>query len=74
MPQLTWSEWYAIIAVGALLLATLVNIPALTLGTAALGLIAGAVVSRRSPLTRAGMAAMFGFVAAAGIAAFALLR
>jgi hypothetical protein len=71
---LTWSEWYAILAAGALLLATLINIPALTLGIAGVGLIAGTVVSRRSPLTRAGMVAMLGFAVAAALAALTLLR
>jgi hypothetical protein len=74
MNRFTASEWYAIASVAALLLAAALNRPPLTLALAGVGLVAGAFVARRGPLSRAGIMSMAGFAAAAALAAFTLLR
>jgi hypothetical protein len=74
MVKPTASEAYAMFAAAILLLVAIINRPPVTLGVAAAGLIAGAVLARRGPLSRAGMIALAGFAAAGALGAFALLR
>jgi len=74
MARLSSSEKYALISVVALLAAAILNIPALTLSIALVGLPVGLFLLRREALTRAGVLAIAGFTVAGLLALFALIR
>ena len=74
MARLTATEIYAIVSVVALLVTAALNIPALSLGIALIGLPAGLLLLRRNSLTRAGTLAIIGFAIAGALAVFALIR
>jgi hypothetical protein len=57
-----------------LLVTAALNIPALSLGIALIGLPAGLLLLRRNSLTRAGMLAIIGFAIAGALAVLALVR
>jgi hypothetical protein len=74
MPQVSLSEKYALASAVALLALALLNVPAITLGVALLGLAVGGVVARQTSLRRAGLVAIAGFAAAIAISLAMLIR
>lgn len=67
-------EWYTAVAAIALLGLALLNNANVTLVVSALGIIGGLLLLWRSPLKRGGIFAFVGFVIAAALAVFTLLR
>ena len=72
--RLSPSEWYTLAAAIVLLGLVLLDQPWVTLVASAVGIVTGLVLVARDPLKRAGVFAFVGFVVAAALAIFNLLR
>lgn len=68
------SNWYTLVAAVGLLALAVLNKPWVTLAAAALGSVAGLLLVARGPLGRGGVFGFAGWVIAAALAIFTLLR